>query len=88
MPHNGEWNYGWRVGFGEESGGDIGDWKSHALEGSVGKHMALSKRVIKEPFKNVEVMNSAKLQHKKTQLYFYTLEMSNQLRKLRKKFYL
>ena len=29
-------------------------------------------------------MNSAKLQHKKTQLYFYTLEMSNQLRKLRK----
>lgn len=27
--------------------------ENHALEGSVGKHMALSKRVIKEPFKNV-----------------------------------
>ena len=31
----------------------MGDWESHTLEGSVGKHMALSKRVIKEPFKNV-----------------------------------
>ena len=27
--------------------------ENHALEGSVGKHLALSKRVIKEPFKNV-----------------------------------
>lgn len=48
--------------------------------------------ILKEPFKNVEVMNSAKLQvtksTQKTQLYFYTPEMSNQLRKLRKKFYL
>lgn len=53
MPRNGEWNYGWRVGLGKRVG-DIGDWKSHALEGSVGKHMALSKRVIKEPFKMFE----------------------------------
>ena len=35
--HDRERNYGWSVGSGKRVVDDIGDWKSHVLESSVGK---------------------------------------------------